>query len=59
MSDDKSQRGEPDRSRISVSEPYEVKYWANRFGVTPEELKDAVHKAGTLPAQVEAWLREN
>jgi len=59
MSDEKSNRGVPDRDRISLTEPYEVKYWANRFGVTADELKKAVHKVGSVPAQVEAWLREN
>lgn len=59
MSDDTRNRGEPDRSRISLSEPYELKYWANRFGVTADELKQAVHKVGSVPSQVEAWLREH
>ena len=59
MSDDPRNRGEPDRSRISLSEPYELKYWANRYGVTPDELKLAVHKVGGVPTQVEAWLQEH
>lgn len=59
MTDDKRNRGEPDRSRISLSEPYELKYWANRFGVTEEKLKKAVHSVGSLPTQVELWLQQN
>lgn len=59
MSDDTNNRGEPDRSRISLSEPYELKYWANRFGVTADQLKQAVHQVGSVPSQVEAWLREH
>jgi len=31
MSDDKSKRGQPDRSKISGSEPYEVNYAASRL----------------------------
>ena len=46
MSDDKKDRGEPDRSRISLSEDYEVRYWTERFGVTKEQLAVAVDKVG-------------
>ena len=46
MSDDKKDRGEPDRSRISLSEDYEVRYWTERFGVTKEQLAVAVQKVG-------------
>ena len=31
MADDKTNRGEPDRSRINMSEDYEVKYWTERL----------------------------
>ena len=34
MSDDKMNRGEPDRSRINLDEDYEVSYWSERFGIT-------------------------
>ena len=46
MSDDSQDRGEPDRSRISLSEDYEVRYWTERFGVTKEQLAVAVRKVG-------------
>ena len=46
MSDDKKNRGEPDRSRISLSEEHEVRYWTERFGVTKEQLAVAVGKVG-------------
>jgi len=42
MSDDKMNRGEPDRSRINLDEDYEVSYWSERFGITKEQLKKAV-----------------
>ena len=59
MADDKSNTGEPDRSRISPSEVYEVKYWSDKYGVTAERLKAAVAAAGNSPAAVEEWLRRN
>jgi len=46
MSDDRKNRGEPDRSRISLSEDYEVRYWTERFGVTKEQLAVAIHRVG-------------
>jgi Protein of unknown function (DUF3606) len=46
MSDDKKDRGEPDRSRISLSEDYEVRYWTERLGVTKEQLAVAIDKVG-------------
>ncbi len=46
MSDDKSQRGPADASRINMGEDYEVQYWTKRFGVSRDELQDAVDRAG-------------
>lgn len=46
MSDDKSQRGPADASRINMGEDYEVQYWTKRFGVSREELQNAVDRAG-------------
>ena len=46
MSDDKTKRGEPDRSLINVHEPYELRDWSNRLGVTEERLKTAVQLVG-------------
>ena len=34
MSDDKSKRGQPDRSTIALSEPHEVAYWTKALGVS-------------------------
>ena len=57
MSDNKSNRGEPDRSKINASEAYEVEYWSSKFGVTPQRLRDAVKTAGNSPAAVEKALQ--
>ena len=59
MADDKTKRGEPDRSRISLTEDYEVRYWTKKFGVSAERLKQAVKAVGNSPANVEAWLKSN
>ena len=58
MSDDKSNRGSPDRDRIDVNDPDEVRNWAKSFGVTPEQLKQAVKSAGTsVASKVREQLR--
>ena len=52
MSDDKMNRGEPDRSRINLNEDYEVSYWSERFGITKEQLTKAVEKVGNSPEDI-------
>jgi hypothetical protein len=44
MADDKTLRGPKDRSRINLSEDYEVQYWTREFGVSEEELKRLAFK---------------
>jgi hypothetical protein len=57
MSDDKTKWGSQDRRRVNISEDYEVRYWAEKFGVTPEQLKAAVQKVGPLADAVERELK--
>jgi hypothetical protein len=57
MSDDKSKSGGQDRSRISLSEDYEVRDWSKKFGVTTDELKAAVKAVGNDAKAVEAHLK--
>ena len=47
MSDDKENRGEPDRNRTSLHEDHQVRYWTARFGVTREQPANAVAKVGS------------
>lgn len=44
------------RDNINIKEYYEVEYWANKFGVKPGELKEAVQSVGTSPKDVEVEL---
>jgi hypothetical protein len=57
MSDDKTKAGGQDRSRISLSDDYEVRDWSSKFGCTPEELKAAVKAVGNESSAVEAHLK--
>lgn len=57
MSDDKSKRGTPDRDRIDMNDPNEVRNWTRSLGVTKEELQRAVQAAGTQADKVREYLR--
>jgi hypothetical protein len=46
MADDKNNRGEPDRSRVSGSEDYEVSYFAQKHGISAEQARDLISKHG-------------
>jgi len=46
MSDDTALRGPQDSSRIALGEDYEVRYWTDKFGVSRDELADAVKAVG-------------
>ena len=54
MADDKKKKGAQDRTRIAMSEPYEVAYWKKKFGVTGQALAGAVRATGK---KVEAYLK--
>ena len=56
MSDDKTKRGQPDRSFINMRENYEVKYWTRHLGVTRDELQGAIDKVGNAAAAVRKQL---
>jgi hypothetical protein len=56
--DNKKKTGSPDRDRINVNEDYELQDWAEKFGVTPDELRRAVKAAGTSAKDVERYLKK-
>lgn len=57
MADNKNQVGKQDRDRISLSDDYEVQDWSKKFGVTKDELKNAVKQVGSMSKDVEAFLK--
>ena len=58
MADDRSDRGPRDRTRINMHEDYEVQYWSQKWGVTREQLADAVKQAGPMVAAVAKELHK-
>jgi hypothetical protein len=56
MSDDRILRGPSDRSRINLSEDYEVRYWSQTSGVSEERLRELVRQHGTSPEKIREAL---
>ena len=59
MPDDKTKRGPQDRAKINVQEQYEMDYWSKKFGVTRDQLRNAVEKVGPSAAAVERELQRS
>jgi hypothetical protein len=57
MSDDKTKKGTQDRERINLNQRYEVQYWTKKFGISEEELRAAVERAGPNAEAVELYLK--
>ena len=58
MADDKSNIGAADRSRISLSEDYEVRDWTAALGVSEAELREAVDAVGNSADAVRTYLKK-
>ena len=58
MPDDKTKTGGQDRALINSSGTYEVRDWAAKFGVTQEQLLDAIRSVGNRADDVEAYLKK-
>jgi len=56
MSDDLKNRGPQDRSRISLTEQWEVDYWTKSLGVSRERLEQLVREHGNSTEAVKKAL---
>ena len=56
MADSTTQRHGQDRTRINVNQPHELRDWADKFGVSPQQIEDAVRSVGNQAADVQAHL---
>jgi hypothetical protein len=56
MPDDKLKRSKPDRSKINMSEEYEVQYWTKHLNVSRDVLQRAVDKVSNSAAAVRKEL---
>ena len=56
MPDDPRIRTQQDRKRVDVNQEHECRYWSERFGVSPERLRQAVKEVGPLVEHVREYL---
>ncbi|HEY0311157.1 MAG TPA: DUF3606 domain-containing protein [Allosphingosinicella sp.] len=54
MSDDKTNRGGQDRSRVSGSEAYEVRYFAEKHGITTDQAQALIREHGNSREKLDA-----
>ena len=45
-----------DAKRINIHEPYELRDWSQKFGVTPDRLRQAVAAVGDRVTDVKRYL---
>jgi hypothetical protein len=56
MADHPRKKGRPDRDRIKIDEEYELRYWSEKLGVSPEQIQSAVAKVGPMVKDVRDHL---
>jgi hypothetical protein len=59
MSDDNIRREPPDLYVVTLTEEWEVRYWSNRLGIRPRDLKRAVREVGNNAEDVKRYIREH
>jgi hypothetical protein len=53
MSDNKTDRNGRDRATVSGDEPYEVRYFADKHGLTTQQAEELIEKHGNNRAQLD------
>jgi hypothetical protein len=56
MSDDLTKRRPQDASKINIHEAYELNWWSHEFGVTKQQIINAVKTVGVSAAAVKKFL---
>ena len=59
MADQKSNVEKPRPTRISLDEPYALQDWADKFGVTQQQVREAVEKVGPVANDVQRELQQS
>ncbi len=57
MADDKTGANGPARDRINVNQDDELRDWAKKFNVSPDQIKEAVQAVGDHADDVEMHLK--
>ena len=56
MSDDLKKKRPQDASKVNINQPYEVKWWCDKFNCTESQLIAAVKAVGVSANKVEKHL---
>ena len=59
MPDDKSKVGETDRNRVAADQNYEVRYPAEKFGLSDEQALELIARVGNDREKLDNPQREN
>ena len=51
MADDLQKTGRHDDERINVDQHHQVRYWAEKLGLSSQQLREAVEAAGRRPCR--------
>lgn len=52
-------RGPKDRTRVDVDQLWEVQWWSKGFGVSMQEVLEAVGEVGPLVADLDRYFRRS
>lgn len=58
MSDDKSDRGSQDRGLVSGVEEYEVRYFANKHGISVAQAQELINEHGSSRERLDEAARD-
>ena len=53
MTDDKRNVGEPDRNRVAGDQDYEVRYLADKYGLSQEQARELIARIGNDRTKLE------
>lgn len=48
-----------EKPQVSRIDDYEIIYWTDKWGITEQELNNAVGAVGVDAGKIEVWLRKN
>ena len=57
--DSLTRREQPDRSKINIHQPHEVKHWTHALNVSKDELQKTIDKVGNSAAAVRKRTRDD
>jgi Protein of unknown function (DUF3606) len=58
MPDDKTKVGEPDRSRVSADQDYEVRQLAEKHGLSPTQIRELIARVGNDREKLEEAAKQ-